>query len=249
MTSDNKLKKVSDTQTIYGLIGGAKERSAEVFIWRLVGNRKYLAQVRIESIRKQRKDFCITPGEGQDRDVQELIVGQSYIDVYIPDSALLFRCHIKSTDAPVRYYLQMPDFVAQVERRKNLRLNTYESSEVKLSFGKSVSLPRPMTQHFYKDCFDISVGGFSFFVSKMESKFFVENDYVTTIEIMAGTWRTKISAEVVTIREVEPDEFNGLSYKVWRVSCRMINLDQISRKYLEKFIFERIKDELHVING
>lgn len=230
------------------LLSGAKEGNAEVFIWKLIGNEKHLGQVRIESIRKTRKDFCLIPAEGQDRLVQDLMGGHNYVDLYIPDSALLLRCNIKQTDAPYRYYLQLPNFVAQVERRKSFRLNVHQSSEVRLSFGKSANGPRPMSQHFLKDCFDISTGGFSFFVSKMEMKFFQTNDAIPMVEIKAGDWATKISAEITTVREVEPDEYNGLTYKVWRVSCRFSQIDQISKKYLEKFIFERIKDELHAIN-
>lgn len=248
-TNDNQLKKVKDEYAILSLLFGAKDNSADVFVWKLIGNTKHLGQVRIESIRKMRNDFCIIPAEGQDRTVQDLMSGQNFVDLYIPDSALLLRCSVKQTDAPFRYYLKIPDFVAQVERRKSLRLNTYDSSEVKVSFGKSVSLPRPMSQYFLKDCFDVSPGGFSFFISKMESKFFQTNDPIVMVEIKAGKWSTNVDAEIVTIREVEPDEFNGLTYKVWRVSCKFSKIDQISRKYLEKFIFERIKDELHAINS
>lgn len=246
--NDNKLKKVKDEATILSLLSGAKENNAEVFVWKLIGNTKHLGQVRIESIRKMRKDFCIIPAEGQDRLIQDLMGSHNHVDLYIPQSALLLRCNIKQTDAPFRYYLQLPDFVAQVERRKSFRLNVHNTSEVKISFGKSVTNPRPMSQHFLKDCFDVSTGGFSFFVSKMESKFFQLNDPIEKVEIKAGDWSTKASAEITTIREVEPDEHNGFTYKVWRVSCRFTQIDQISRKYLEKFIFERIKDELHAIN-
>lgn len=246
--NDNTLKKVKDEATIYSLLSGAKENNSESFIWRLVGNTKHLGQVRIEAIRKSRRDFCIIPAEGQDRIVQDLIGNHSHVDLYIPDSALLLRCVVKTADAPFRYYLQVPEFVAQVERRKNLRLNVHASSEVRISFGKSVTLPRPMTQHFLKDCFDISTGGFSFFVSKMESKFFQVGDPIASVEVKAGKLATKASAEVVTIREIEPDEYNGFTYKVWRISCRFSQIDVVSRKYLERFIFERIKDELHAIN-
>lgn len=248
LINDNKLKKVTDQPTILNLLSGAKESNAEVYIWKFVGSSKHLGQVRIESIRKMRNDFCITPAEGQDRIVQDLMGSDSYVDIYIPDSALLLRCNIKATDAPFRYYLQIPFFVAQVERRKSFRLNVHDKGEVKVSFGKSVSLPRPMSQHFFKDCFDVSTGGFSFFVSKMESKFFNIDDSIEQIEVKIGKWATKVSAEVAFIREMEPDEYNDLTYKVWRVSCRFTQIDQISRKYLEKFIFERIKDELQVIN-
>lgn len=248
-TNDNQLKKVKDEYAILSLLFGAKDNSADVFVWKLIGNTKHLGQVRIESIRKMRNDFCIIPADGQDRTVQDLMSGQNFVDLYIPDSSLLLRCSVKQTDAPFRYYLKIPDFVAQVERRKSLRLNTYDSSEVKVSFGKSVTLPRPMSQYFLKDCFDVSPGGFSFFISKMESKFFQTSDPIAMVEIKAGKWSTHVDAEIVTIREVEPDEFNGLTYKVWRVSCKFSKIDQISRKYLEKFIFERIKDELHAINS
>ena len=246
--SDNKLKKVKDEATILSLLSGAKESSSEVFIWKLIGNTKHLGQVKIEAIRKSRRDFCIVPAEGQDRVVQDLMGSHSYVDLYVPGYALLLRCSIKQTDAPFRYYLQLPNFVAQVDRRKSFRLNVHQSNEVRISFGKTVTLPRQMSQHFLKDCFDISTGGFSFFISKMEAKFFQPNDSIPLLELKAGDWATRVSAEVATIREIEPDENNGLSYKVWRVNCRFSQIDQISKKYLEKFIFERIKEELHVIN-
>ncbi len=247
--NDNKLKRVQDEAVIHSLLSSTKESEMEVFIWRLVGGSKHLANIKIESIRKARKDFCITPIPGHERQVQDLMSSQDFIDLYVPESALLLRCKIRQTDAPYRYYLQVPEFVAQVERRKSLRLNTYDSEEVKISFGKSVSTPRPMSQHFHKSCLDVSTGGFSFLVSRMESKFFQINDPIRTIEIKAGSWSTKVNAEIALIKEIEPDEFNGLTYKVWRICCRFSQIDQISKKHLEKFIFERIKDELHVING
>lgn len=248
MSSDNKLKKVKDEATILSLLNGVKEDIAEVFIWRLVGGSKHLANVKIESIRKARRDFCLVPADGQDRQVQELMGSQNYIDLYVPESALLLRCQIKQTDAPYRYYLQLPEFIAQVERRKNFRVNVYEQNEVQLSFGKTVTLPRPMSQHFLKSCFDLSSGGFSFFVSKMESKFFTEGDTIPKVDLKTPDLNVKLDAQIMMIREIEPDEFNGLSYKVWRVCCRFTQMDQITKKYLDKFIFERIKEELRAIN-
>lgn len=248
MGNDNKLIKVKDEGTILSLLSNTKESNSEVYVWKLIGNTKHLGQVRIESIRKSRGDICIIPSDGQGRVVEELLSNQSYIDLFIPGSAMLLRCNIKSTDAPVRYYLEIPTFIAQVERRQSFRLYTYASSEVKVSFSKTAEIPKTMTQHFLKDCFDVSSGGFSFFVSKMETKFFNANDLISSLEIKAGDWATIASAQIAIVREIEPDEFNGFSYKVWRVCCRFTKLDQISRKYLEKYIFERIKEELHAIN-
>ncbi|HXH31724.1 MAG TPA: PilZ domain-containing protein [Bacteriovoracaceae bacterium] len=242
------MKSVKDKGIILNLLSGSKEGSFEVFIWKLIGGSKIMAQVRIESIRKLRNDFCIVPSEGQDRSVQELMSSQPHMDLYIPEASIIFRCPVKQTDAPYRYYLQLPEFVAQIERRKDFRLNVYDDSEVKVSFAKSTKDQKPMSQHFLKNCFDVSRGGFSFLISKMESKFFQVGDEVPVLEIKAGDWSTKVSFEVSTIRELAPDETNNMSYKVWRVGCKFSKIDQISRKYLEKYVFERIKEELHAIN-
>ncbi len=245
--SDNQLQKIHEQAVIMKLLNGAKESQLEAFIWRLVGGSKYLAKVRVEAIRKQRGDFMIVPIEGQEELVQEMLVGQSTIDLYIPDSALLFRSTIRQTDAPLRYYLSLPEFVAQVERRKNLRLQVYETDEVKINFSKMMVAVRPLTQQFNKSCYDISTGGFSFMASRMESKFFRINDPIRTIEVSVGNKKFYVNAEISLIKEIEPDEFNGLSYKVWRVCCRFSQIEQLAKKHLEVFIMEKIKEELSAI--
>lgn len=243
----NELKKVKDLPTILSLIGTVKEERLEVFLWRFIGGSKHMALVRIESIRKLRGDFCIVPAEGQDRQVQEVIGSLNHIDLYVPESSLLLRCSIRQTDAPFRYYLEIPKFVAQVDRRQSFRLNVHEESDVFLSFAKTMLAPKLTKQHFHKACFDISTGGFSFYVSKAEFKFFSVTDEIPVVEIKTKGWAGKFTAVVSAIRETEPDEKNGLAYKVFRVSCSFTQIDQISKKYLEKYIFERIKDELHAI--
>jgi len=244
----NKLKKVYDEAIIMNLLSGAKENNADVFIWKLIGASKHVGQVKIESIRKKRGDFCITPSEGQDSIIKDLVGSQTYTDVYIPEASILFRCNLKSTQAPKRYYLSIPDFVAQLERRKNLRLNVYESNEIKLNFSKNILSSNPGGQNFQKSCFDLSGGGFSFLVSRMESKFFNLRDKLPVVEIKSNKWNHRTSAEICQIREIEPDEFNNLIYKVWRISCRMTEINQSFKKDLEKYILERIKDELCAIN-
>jgi hypothetical protein len=245
----NKLNKIEDANLILQNISSAKEESSEIYVWRFVGNTKHLGLSRIEAVRKQRNDFCIVPAEGQDRVLQDLISGQTHIDIYIPSKCLLMRCRLKQTDAPFRYYLEFPQFIAQAERRKELRLNVYDQQEIKVSFGKTITVPRTMSQFFLKSCFDVSTGGLSFFVSKSEAKLFSPQDAIKSMEIKSDKWSTKVSSQVLSIRETEPDEANGFPYKVWRISCQITQIDPVAKKQLEKFIFERIKEELHAING
>ena len=230
------------------LLGTVKEEKLEVFLWRFVGGSKHMATVKIESVRKSKRDFCVIPAEGHSAIVQEVVGSLNYIDVYVPESALLMRCTIKHTDAPVRYYLEIPTFVAQVDRRKSFRLNVHDDSEMKLNFIKMSGGLKQVKQQFLKNCFDISTGGFSFLISKAEFKLFKVAEEFLSVDLKTKDWSGKGRAQVSAIREVEPDDRNGLTYKVFRVSCSFTQLDQGSQKYLEKYIFERIKDELRVIN-
>lgn len=249
LISGNKLNKIYDLLQILGNVTTAKENECEVFVWRFVGGTKHIGLARIEAVRKQRNDFCLGPQEGQEAILQDLISGQTQVDLYIPHMSTLMRCRLKQTDAPVRYYLELPEFIAQLERRKEIRLNVYDQEEVKIVFNKVMTLPRTMSQYFMKTCFDVSTGGLSFFVSKSESKWFQPEDLISTIELKTEKWSGKIKAKVLSIRETEPDEANGFPYKVWRVSCKITEIDPAVKKQFEKFIFERIKEELHAING
>lgn len=249
MNSGNKLNKIHDHFQIIGNVTTAKENECEVYVWRFVGGAKHIALARIEAVRKQRNDFCLVPQDGQEGTLQDLISGQTQIDLYIPNTSTLMRCRLKQTDAPVRYYLELPEFIAQLERRKELRLNVYDQEEVKVNFNKTVTLPRTINQFFLKSCFDVSTGGISFFVSKSESKLFQPDDMISSMELKASKWSAKIATQVLSIRETEPDEANGFPYKVWRVSCKITQIDPVAKKQLEKFIFDRIKEELHAING
>ncbi len=249
MASKDKLQKIKDEAIIESLLMSVKKDHLDVFVWKFLADQKLMGHVKIESVRKLRGDFCIVPANGQDRQVQDLLSGQNFIDIYVPDSSLLMRCQIKQTDAPYRYYLTIPDFVAQTNRRSSPRLNVQDTGMVKISFAKAMNSVRPVSQHFLKSCFDVSGGGFSFYINKNEFKFFGAGDKISIVDIKAENWNTKVAVEITTLLEIEPSEENGLTYKVWRVSCRFTQIDQFSMKYLEKFIFERIKDELHAING
>jgi len=250
MVEYNKLKKIHDSSLIYTLLQSTKDHNHEIWFWRMVGEIKHLVPVKFEVIRKSRSDFAIVPSVGFESEVKDLVGGNSTMDFYIPESGILLRAKLKKFEQETgRFYLEVPEFLAQVERRKNFRLNVFEQDQVVLQFTKNILQPRPQSQLFMKSCFDISAGGFSFLVSRLEGKYFKDGDRVPAIQLKVGERAIPVDASVVLIREIEPDAHNGLNYKVWKVSCKFDKIDDIPKKFLEKYIFERIKDELSVING
>jgi hypothetical protein len=245
----NLMKKIDDPKVIWSLLKSTKELSRQVYIWKFIGDKKYLGMVKIESVRRARNDFCLIPSEQQSKVVESLLSNVAEIDLYVPESSLLMRCYLRQSDSPRRYYLSFPHYSALLERRKHLRLDVYESESIKVNFSKTIVVPRVMSQFFEKTITDIGVGGFSFYVSKMELKYFQVGDPILGISFKSYEWNSKLDGEITNIREIEPDDLNSLSYKVWRISCRFRNINVESKKYIEKFILERIKQDLNVISS
>lgn len=224
-----------------------KNEQVEIFVWKLVGDQKHLASVSIETVRGTRGDFIISALSGHEQTLNDILAGTGNIDFYIPSSGTLFRSKLKKTEES-RAFLETPSFFAQSERRKNFRIDVFnESFEIK--FQKKIKTYKEFTQAFSKNCFDISTGGLSFFVSKTESTFFRLGDEISDVSVSFGEWATKAGLRITRITEIEPNERNGLRYKALLISCAFQNLNDIHRKQLEKIIFERIKDDLHAINS
>ncbi|HLW57520.1 MAG TPA: hypothetical protein VKY27_09050 [Bacteriovoracaceae bacterium] len=247
MAKDVLLSKIEDPAIIYELLMGHKETHSDVFIWKMIGGTEFLCHVRIESVSKSRKDFSIIPVDDHEMEAQNLLMNQSYIDFYIPDSHLLFRCQLKTNFAPVRYSFHLPQEISQVDRRSTQRISTYEDSDLQISFSSQNE--RGQNQQFSKPCFDLSGGGLSFYISRMEKKFFREGEVLKEVSISTPGGCSKVKAEMILVKEIEPNEFNGLPYRVWRVCCRFKEIDESSKHLLDKFILEKIKGELHVINA
>lgn len=247
MKTDNNLKEVKDKVTIFNLLTGAKENDSDVFVWRFIGSQKHLGRMRIESFRKTDGTLCLVPVEEDEKIVREIVGNLGHVDVYIPDCAMLFRCDLKTTDRDIRYYLKIPTLVAQLERRISVRLVTDKNSKFTVQFTTSSRRQNLPPMQFTKDCIDISSGGLSFYVSKQELKFFQISEEIKKVKISLEVKSIPLEMMVTTILEISPDEFNKLPYKVWRVNCKFTSIDQISKKYLEKFILEKINLDLHDI--
>lgn len=247
LSNEVKFTQITSISAIYELLQSAKDFTSDVFIWRLLAGEEHLGHVRVESLNKTRKDFTIVSHSLHEKIVQNLLLNQSTIDFYIPNSSLLFRCHIKSSEGGQRYTFHFPVEISQVDRRSTSRINTHQEEDLGIQFlAKS---ERGVSQQFLKKCFDMSAGGLSFYTSRMEQKFFQDGSLISEMKIKTEKWATKVDAEVVMIKEMEPNEFNGIPYKVWRVCCRFKGLDDLHKQQLNRYILQKIKDELHAINA
>ena len=112
---------------------------------------------------------------------------------------------------------------------------------VLVNFSKQNHGQRVSTQTFDKKCFDISAGGLSFIISKIEAKFFETGDYVYGIDLILDRRKTLINAEIVNILDIEPDDRNGLHYKGKKVCLRYVEPTPKQQKVINEFVFKYVQ--------
>lgn len=238
---NNNLKKNYSAWAIFSLINNTKLSDKPIVGWRIISGRKVTVELFIRVIRKFRSEVVIraTRPDGR-KTLSNLIAGSDKLNLYLPDDLVLFQSKIKSCNENGDVVISIPDMIAQIDRRKHLRLFVENDIDVKVNFNKECQGQRVLTQNFNKSCFDVSSGGLSFLISKSESKFFEDGDKILGIILNVGEKKTRINGNIVNILDIEPDEQNGLHYKCKKICVRYENATPQQQKVINDFVFKYI---------
>jgi len=238
----NSLKKNYSAWDIFSLINNTKLNDRPIMGWRVVGGKKVTVDMFIRVIRKFRNELVVraTSPEGRDK-LANLVAGSDKLNLYLPEDLVLFQSRIKKHESTGDVVISIPEMIAQIDRRKHLRLFVENEINVQVGFQKENHGQRVSTQQFDKKCFDVSAGGLSFIISKIEGKFFEVGDHVYNAYLILDRRKTLINAEVVNILDIEPDERNGLHYKGQKVCLRLLNPTENQQKVINDFVFKYVQ--------
>lgn len=236
LPNDNKFKKIHDAKLIGHQLLAAKEKQETVFIWRIVGDKKILAPVRLDLIKRSQGEIVISHIDGQEELFHHVLGSCDNINFFLPQSSLLFQCKFKQSESDGNVTLGYPSFIAQVERRKWLRVSGEVNQRLRIQFCKVVNTPKPVNQFLSKGLLDLGAGGLSFSVSKAEAKFFIAGETVKNIEILIGDTKYTVTGEILRVSEVA-------AQKIWKVSVRFAAIGKKEQEDIAKFVFENIRSD------
>lgn len=241
---DNKLKKNSDEWAISSVINNAKENEHALLAWKIVAGKKITVDVVFHIIRKFRNEIDVRAIGAKDKKVlADLSINAQKLNFYLPDDQVLFQTEVKKIQENGNVTIKFPEMMAQIDRRKDLRLFLDEDLKLELNFSKQNHSQNIMTQKFNKSCFDISSGGLTFLISKPEMNFFKVGDSVEKIQLSLGGTPLNISGKVINIFEIEPNKRNGLNYKAHKVCIQLTKLNSAKKKLIDNFVFEHVELE------
>lgn len=238
--NDNKLKKVHDQKMIGHHLLSAKEKNEEVFVWRIIGDKKIVSPIKIEIVQKAKSEILISPIEGTGSEFNNVVGGLDHLNFYLPKSSLLFQCNIKNSQQN-KLSVSFPKFVAQVERRKWLRMTAINDSKIRIQFCKSIAGNQPSKQFFGKGLFDLSAGGLTFLATKAESKLFIPGEKLKNIELIINNQKMIVSTNVLRVNEFNSIEASNQPYKMWKVTLSFDSIQKKDLDFLIKFVFEHVQ--------
>jgi hypothetical protein len=238
--SGNKLKKMHDQKMIGHQLLSAKERNDEAFIWRIVGDKKVLAPVRFEVIKKAKGELVVAPAEDSREIFQHVLGGADHLNFFLPNSSLLFQCSVKQFESNGSLSLQFPKFIAQVDRRKNLRMEASNHPKLRVQFCKTLAASQPTKQFYGKGLYDLSAGGLTFLATRAESRHFIPGEKLKNVELIINDQKIVITASILRVQELNEIESQEHPYKAWKVTFTFDSLQKKEQDLLTKFVFENV---------
>ncbi len=237
--SKKTLKRNDKDWAIVSIIEHAKIQSSTVFAWNFITGKKVTVEVSFHILKKYKNEMIIrVMKESDKRKLGNLVVAAQNLNFYLPDELVLFQTSVKEllNNGDVR--VTIPEMVAQIDRRDSYRL-LLESKNVSshLNFTKKSHVIKRHEQKFEKNVFDLSSGGISFLISRMEKDFFKIGDFVESIELKFEKSDLNISGQIVNIFEIQPSSTYNMNYKVWKVSIHILELNEESKKLIDDFVF------------
>lgn len=246
--SGNKLTKNDSEWAIFSIINNAKLKNKTLVAWRIVGGRKVTVDVSIRVIRKFRCELVMTPQSSRSQVMlSDLVAGADKLNFYLVEDMVLFQSKVKHRDPSGDLTVSIPTMIAQIDRRKHLRLFIEENNPVYISFSKQTNFHQSSIQHFNKACYDLSAGGLSFIISKLETKYFKTGDKITQVKLKLGEDIIVLDGEIVNIFNIEPNEVNKLNYKGLKICIKYTRIKPEHQKQISDFVFKYIDFSLNVV--
>lgn len=235
----NLLKKNLNDWAIFSIINNTKLCDKPVIGWKIIAENKVTVDVRFHIIRKFREEIVVRANNKSEKEtLVNLATGGQKLNFYLPDDLVLFQTEVKHVESNGDLRIKFPKMIAQIDRRKDLRLFLDEAKNVRVEFGKVDHSQKKISMNFTKSCFDISGSGCSFVVKKSEKHFFRKSDIVSNLKITLGHEELFCDAYVVNMAEERPNDHNELFYEGWKISLKFKLRSEDDKKIIEKFVFK-----------
>jgi c-di-GMP-binding flagellar brake protein YcgR len=235
---NNLMRKHKNQKSLLEMLASAKIENDGIVAWRMINDKKIIVNVWIKIIRKFRDEMVVEADEKNVEVLEKVVSGTENLNFFISGFGLLFQCKIKSYQEKNHLVVKIPSEYAQLERRKHLR---YQLNDEKIECFINIE-ENGMTRKIKKRAFDISAGGVSFIVSKLEAKFFNPGTKLDNFVFQIEDKFVKTTAKIINIIHLSPELSSDLLYGGWKVSISFLSNEIEFVKMVDDYVFSKINN-------
>lgn len=242
--NDNKFKVFKNSKALQMLLNKARLDFESLVIWRFGGGRKLTAEIKLKVIRKHRDELVFSPLNSQIKELEELLAGCEYVNIFMPNDGVLFQSRLLGYDEDKTLTITRPSEYVQIDRRAHLRLNVSEKSDIKVVLPQKKSFFR---KELHKSLYDISAGGFSVLCSKNELREVFVDLRIKDVQFIFNGKPYNVDTKIVYHKELDPNVNTDIIYKCWKVSFQFLKIDLKLKEAINSYVFNHLeKEELAV---
>lgn len=239
MSKNNKLAQNYYKKSILARLKEIQLSKQELYVWRILGDKKVTAKVEIKIIKNTRDEVIFDVKPENENQVRDIITGVEFVNFYAPKGNILFRTEFKFYSADMKLVTSFPKAIAMQERRESLRLRVDEFN-VKVNFQKDLKKRTISLKDFDKTCFDLSTGGISFIMTATEARYFEIGDKIFYANIYYENIKIDSDLTLVNLIPIEPNDHNQLAYKGFKACFSFIRISDEDKERIDTFVMSKI---------
>ena len=159
--------------------------------------------------------------------LEDLIRKGKEIKIYMPQGSYFFFTKVLEVKPDGKVSIGFPEVLFFKERRQSDRANPSKRLRVHFSINN---------KKFNKNCYDLSVGGFSVVFNHTEQSGFEEKDPVEWVEFEFDGQRIKLNAVLSKVVKIKPFVFENIPYGQKKVSFEFKAMSKPKVTELEKLV-------------
>ena len=226
------------------LLNKARLDFESLIVWRFGGGRKLTAEIKLKVIRKHRDELVFSPLNSQIKELEELLAGCEYVNIFMPNNGVLFQTKVLSYGEDRILTVSKPCQYVQIDRRAHMRLNVSDKNGFKVVLPRNKSF---FSKEFHKSLYDISAGGFSVLCNKNELRELFVDLRIKGVKFIFNKTLYSVDAKIVYHKEMDPSLNKDIIYKFWKVSFQFLKIDHKLSEVINNFVFDHLeKEELAV---
>ncbi len=232
-----KFQNISDNNKINNILTNSKNDSKDIYIWKLASSGKITSKISLKALRLQRGEIVFTPLDDKDENFKLIMSGNELVNFFIVDEVLLFQSSLIRFESPNRVTVAFPEVVSIMERRDDIRLKTPVGSSFILNFSIE-STKNKLTKNITKDIFDLSFGGVSFIINKMEKEYLGVGNIIQDLVLNLDSFNIKANAKVISIEELGSTHSTDIYYECYRIGLEFQKLSPEYSKTIKELVFK-----------